>query len=286
MFDQVSPRYDLLNALMTLGRDGSWRRAMWAEVPEHATQVLDLCTGSGVSLPGLRRPGRLVIGADVSLRMLEVAAAETESAGWAPRLVAADAFRLPFSEATLDAVTVAFGMRNLRPRDAALRELSRVLKPGGVLVVLEAAAPRPGPFAPFHRFHLRHVVPLLGRLSPDPAAYAYLARSIEEFGSGETFERDLGAAGFTVPRTRSFLLGATRLWVAAAPGVQPARSSVAPRSELPHPAAAGGAEWRWWIGVQLLLSTLLTVALVVAFVMFLNPRTSLALPGSWRLPAR
>src|SRR5262245_19783630 len=184
MFDDVSGRYDLLNRILSLGQDRAWRAAMWREVPEAARAVLDLCTGSGVSLPGLRRPGRLVLGVDVSLGMLAVAAGHQNPLGWAPRLVCADGFRLPIADGALDAITIAFGIRNLRPLDEALRELHRVLRPGGALVVLEAAAPAPGPFAPFHGFYLRRLVPLAGRLSPDPSAYQYLSRSIFEFGSG------------------------------------------------------------------------------------------------------
>src|SRR5512142_144952 len=86
MFDDVSGRYDLLNRLMTLGRDDAWRRTMWNAVPEEARAVLDLCTGSGVSLGGLRRPGRLVMGMDVSLAMLAMAAEAQGRGGWAPRL--------------------------------------------------------------------------------------------------------------------------------------------------------------------------------------------------------
>src|SRR5438093_2376955 len=92
MFDDVSARYDCLNRLMTLGRDAAWREAMWREVPDRARVVLDLCTGSGASLGGLRQPGRLVIGADVSLGMLRVAREQAGWPGWAPRLVAADGF--------------------------------------------------------------------------------------------------------------------------------------------------------------------------------------------------
>src|SRR6185295_18221054 len=214
MFDDVSGRYDLLNRIMSLGRDSAWRAAMWEAVPEDAHAVLDLCTGSGTSLPGLRRPGRLVIGADVSLGMLEHAAEQQWSAGWAPRLVCADAFTLPLPNHSVDAVTIAFGIRNLRPRSDALAELARVLRPGGTLAVLEATAPARGPFAPAHGFYLRHIIPLAGRLSPDPSAYRYLSESVFEFGAGPEFEQALAAAGFEVVERRRFMLGATRLWVA------------------------------------------------------------------------
>src|SRR5213593_1342739 len=213
MFDAVSARYDLLNRVMSMGRDRAWRAAMWRAVPESARVVLDLCTGSGTSLAGLRRPGRTVIGVDVSLGMLEIAAGHERGAGWAPRLVCADAFRLPLRDGVLDAVTVAFGVRNLRPRTDALAEIARVTSAGGTLTVLEAVAPATGLFAPVHRFYLRHIVPLLGRISPDPSAYAYLSQSIFEFGAGPEFEDDLARAGFQVVASRSFLFGATRLWV-------------------------------------------------------------------------
>ena len=272
MFGEVSDRYDLLNRVMSLGRDGAWRRAMWSRVPDDARAVLDLCTGSGASLPGLRRAGRLVLGVDVSPRMLELAAAGESRRGWAPRLVCADAFHLPLPDGSIDGVTIAFGMRNLRPRDRALAEIGRVLRSGGRLIVLEATAPRPGPLAPSHAFYLRFVIPLLGRLSPDAAAYEYLSRSIFEFGTGEEFERDLARAGFTILERGGFMLGATRMWVAerrSAPlgprevtlPLQPATLGELPRGEMRSPSAAGSAEWRWWNGVQLLLSAALVVAL-------------------------
>lgn len=273
MFDGVSPRYDLLNRLMTLGQDESWRRAMWRAVPESARVVLDLCTGNGVSLPGLRRPGRLLLGMDVSLGMLEAAAEEHGGPGWAPRLACADAFRLPLRDGSVDAITVAFGVRNLRPRAQALREMARVLRPGGTLVVLEATAPRPGPFAAFHRFHLSRVVPLLGRLSPDPTAYRYLAESILEFGDGLEFEREMGEAGIPPVSARSFLAGATRLWTGqcrpaggenppAAGGVmQVARPGRAGRGQLPQSGAPARNGDGAWTALRFVLSGTLALAL-------------------------
>jgi demethylmenaquinone methyltransferase/2-methoxy-6-polyprenyl-1,4-benzoquinol methylase len=276
MFDEVSPRYELINRLMTLGRDASWRRAMWAEVPEHARVVLDLCTGDGSSLPGLRRPGRIVLGMDASLAMIE-RAADHDHGGWAPRLACADAFRLPLRDHALDCVTVAFGVRNLRPLLDGLIEIARVLEPGGRVVILEATAPRGGAFAPFHSFYLRTLIPLIGRLSPDPAAYEYLARSIEEFGSGPELERDLARAGFELVRRRSFMLGATGLWVAVRrdsdsgprPGaLQSAALGNLPRGEMRTRDHARSIEWKGWNTVQLAISTALLASLIYAFLVF------------------
>jgi demethylmenaquinone methyltransferase / 2-methoxy-6-polyprenyl-1,4-benzoquinol methylase len=298
MFDHVSDRYDLLNRLMTLGQDRAWRAAMWREVPDDARIVLDLCTGNGVSLTGLRRPGRLVLGVDVSLGMLESARAQIERGGWAPRLAAADAFRLPLRNASVDAVTIAFGVRNLRPRIEALREIARVLVPGGTLAVLEATAPAPGWLAPLHAFHVRHVIPAAGKLSPDPTAYQYLSRSIFEFGDGEEFERDLEAARFEILDCRSFMLGATRLWTVRMPGEtsnsSPARPGSAPaerspalrnatreggrRSELPQPRTARDSEWKWWKGIQLANASAILIALIYCLWAWLRTASRLPLP--------
>jgi len=288
MFDEVSGRYDLLNRLMTLGQDGEWRADLAAAVPPRALTVLDLCTGNGVSLRGLTRPGRLVIGLDVSLGMLAGAAATLPVTGWAPRLVGGDAFRLPFRDGSIDAITIGFGVRNLRPRPAALAEIRRVLAPGGTLAVLEACAPRPGAFAPFHRFHLRHIVPLLGRLSPDPSAYRYLSDSIFEFGDGRAFEADLTNAAFTLLATRSFLLGATRLWIARAPGaagsgVQDARSAELRRGDSPHAIGAGESGAGAWRGVQVVVSAILTVALSAGLIQFARTAKNLPLAGWTRV---
>lgn len=291
MFDGVTGHYDLLNRLMTLGQDARWRRAMWRAVPGSARIVLDLCTGNGVSLPGLRRPGRLVLGMDVSLGMLEQAAWDQEPSGWTPRLVAADAFRLPLREASVDAITVAFGVRNLRPREEALREMARVLRPGGALVVLEATGPRPGFSAPCHRFHLRHVVPLLGRLSADPSAYRYLGESILEFGDGSAFEACLAAAGFAPIRRRRYLLGATTLWLTRTPAargenpagrrtsLQIAGSGESAAGENAHPESAAERE-RWlWDAAQLVVSVVLALALAYGLFVFYKLRADLPLTG-------
>lgn len=294
MFDGVSARYDLLNRLMSLGQDGAWRSAMWRGVPEDAHVVLDLCTGSGVSLAGLRRPGRVVLGIDVSLGMLEVARDRQGTMGWAPRLACADGFRLPVRDGALDAVTVAFGIRNLRPRRASLAELARAIRPGGTLSVLEATAPAPGPLRPFMSFWVRHMIPLLGRFSPDPSAYRYLSESIFEFGHGPGFEREMADAGFVIERRRAFLFGATRLWVARRAGtvgqMRPAEarsvhSARGGSGEIPHarPGNGGGlGEPLIWRGAQVLLSAALFAALAWALAAWVKTNSDLPLSPAQR----
>ena len=210
MFSAISWRYDFLNALMSLGQDGAWRRALVASIPRGA-RVLDLCCGSArSSAPAFERTGRRVIGVDVSFAMLERGRDWTarQGAGFDP--VHGDGFRLPFRNATFDVVTAAFGLRNLVPLPAAAEEIQRVLVPGGRFLALDSVAPA-GAFAPVHALYLRHVVPLLGRLSPDPAAYRYLSASIFDFGTPSVVAARLAAAGFTDVRARPLMLGAVAI---------------------------------------------------------------------------
>jgi len=220
---------------------------------------------------------------DASLRMLELAADEHGPWGWAPRLACADAFRLPFRDGALDAVTVAFGMRNLRPRTGALAELARVLAQGGTLVVLEATAPRPGPLVPFHRFYARRVIPFLGRLSPDPVAYRYLSESIFEFGTGEEFERELAAGGFGIVERQAYMFGAARLWTAQRLAGADGRALRNARSGADGPGYFAQAsrpreiEWRWWTSTRAVVTATLTGSLVWALVTWVKWRPALHL---------
>jgi demethylmenaquinone methyltransferase/2-methoxy-6-polyprenyl-1,4-benzoquinol methylase len=280
MFDQVSRRYDWLNALMTLGQDGAWRMAMAGEVPADTVAVVDLCTGSGVSTAGLRRAGRTVLGVDVSLRMLRAAQDDYGGSGWAPRFVCADGFALPLRDGAVGAVTTAFGIRNLRPRADALREIARVLKPGGVLVILEATTPARGVLARFARAWIRHGIPLLGRISDDPSAYRYLSDSIFEFGGGAELERDLETTGFELTRRRDFLFGAARLWTARRSSGVGRIASVRPEAlhdatsahsgvvASPVTTARRAGEWRAWAWLNALVSASLLGALVWGAVAF------------------
>jgi SAM-dependent methyltransferase len=196
--------------------------------------------------------------------------------------VCADAFHLPLPDESVDAVTIAFGVRNLRPRPQALAEIARVLRPGGTLGILEATAPARGPFAPIHRLHLKYVVPLVGHLSPDPSAYRYLSESIFEFGSGEELERNLASAGFLTRERRSFLLGATRLWsvqrapaggqIAAIrpPAVQDATGLQGPEAVARSWRSRIDTEWRVWGATQLVIALALGAALAYTAVLLVK----------------
>jgi len=214
MFSTISWRYDFLNALMSLGQDGAWRRELAASIPRGA-RVLDLCCGSArSSVPAYERSGTTVTGVDVSFAMLEHGRTYAARKGAAFAPVHGDGFHLPFKDGTFDVVTAAFGLRNLVPLPEAAREIQRVLQPGGRFLALDSVAPARTAFAPFHAAYLRHVVPLLGRLSPDPNAYRYLSESIFDFGPPAEVARRLEDAGFENVHARTLLLGAVALFEA------------------------------------------------------------------------
>jgi demethylmenaquinone methyltransferase/2-methoxy-6-polyprenyl-1,4-benzoquinol methylase len=193
MFGRIAHRYDLLNRTLSLGRDVSWRRAVARRVAAIDNPlVLDVCTGTGDLALTV---GDGVIGADFCVPMLELARSKALRLQRRLPLCAADALRLPFADGVADVVTVAFGIRNFADLEAGLGELVRVLRPGGVLLVLEFSRPR-GPLAPLLGWWVRTVPPRIGRwLSGDSEAYDYLPASVSTFPEGATMCRGLEDAG-------------------------------------------------------------------------------------------
>ena len=194
MFGRIAHRYDLLNRVLSLGRDVSWRRVVSQRVADEEPRlVLDVCTGTGDLAIALNNG--LVIGSDFCLPMLD--RAQRKGAGESVRLplCAADALHLPYPDACFDAVTVAFGVRNFADLDAGLAEMVRVLRVGGLLVVLEFSRPR-GALAPILGWWVRTIPPRVGRLlSGDAEAYAYLPASVQTFPEGREMCERLESAG-------------------------------------------------------------------------------------------
>ena len=199
MFDQIAPRYDVRNRMFSLARDDAWRRRAARLTRLRPGQTaLDLCTGTGKiahELVSLVRPGGRVIGIDFSPGMLELARRLEPDVEFRQ----GDVSRLSEGDASVDAVTIGFGLRNLVNRDAALREMRRVLRPGGRLVVLEFA-PSTGPLLAAYRFYLGKVMPAVaGVFSRNEAsAYRYLAETVAGFPQPAVLARDLQAIGFEV----------------------------------------------------------------------------------------
>ncbi len=179
MFDRVAPRYDLANSVFSLGQDRHWRRvAAKAAAVRSGELVLDVAAGTGALAHELRAAGARVVAVDFSYAMVKTGAAR-EGGERSVRWTTGDATRLPFADATFDAVTIAFGLRNLGGTAAGLRELARVTRPGGRLVVLEFSTPTWPPFHWVYSRYLARALPAAARLvTSDPAAYRYLADSI------------------------------------------------------------------------------------------------------------
>lgn len=195
MFDRIAPSYDLLNRVMTLRVDVAWRRRLVRDLGlRPGERLLDLCAGTMDVAAEARRqaPGARVFGADFSLPMLARGAAKTGLPA-----AQADALALPFPDATFDAVTVAFGVRNLDAYERGIAEMARVLRPGGRLGVLEFFRAESAGSRLVHGAYNRLALPVLGRiLSPDPEAYRYLVESMERFASRPEFEAACRARGF------------------------------------------------------------------------------------------
>jgi demethylmenaquinone methyltransferase / 2-methoxy-6-polyprenyl-1,4-benzoquinol methylase len=191
MFDRISPVYDAMNRTMTLGLDRRWRRAAAEAVVRYGDRVLDACCGTGDLAIAGKEAGGSVTGLDFSPRMLERARAKSREIEW----VQGDLLALPFDDASFDAATVGFGVRNLDDLERGLAELRRVLRPGGRLAILEITQPR-GVLAPFYRLWFDRLVPLLGRVLPGGSAYTYLPASVRRFPGPEDLGALLRGAGF------------------------------------------------------------------------------------------
>lgn len=207
MFDGVAARYDLTNTVLTFGLDREWRRAARSALDlEPGERVLDLAAGTGVSTVELGRSGAWVVATDFSKGMLH--AGEFRKVP----MVAGDAMSLPFADAVFDAATISFGLRNVADTDAALREIARVTKPGGRLVVCEFSTPVHEPLSTIYMEVVMRALPGVARLvSSNPDAYVYLAESIRAWPAQEDLAERIEAAGWRDVRWRNLTGGITVL---------------------------------------------------------------------------
>jgi demethylmenaquinone methyltransferase / 2-methoxy-6-polyprenyl-1,4-benzoquinol methylase len=213
MFDRIAGVYDLMNRVMTAGLDRRWReRAVERAELGPGDSALDVCCGTGDLAFELARrvgPDGRVVGCDFSERMLELARAKDEElrlgggpasngsrSGLGPvEFEWADALELPYDDASFDAVTVGFGLRNLADLEAGIAELTRVLRPGGRLVILEITQPQRPPLSTFFSLWFERIVPLLGTVAGDSAAYTYLPESVRGFPGPEHLAELMDGAG-------------------------------------------------------------------------------------------
>jgi len=218
MFDEIAWRYDRLNHLLSGGLDRTWRRRAIRELQlTERDRVIDVCTGTAdVALEAATRSVR-VTGVDFSGVMLQIGLQKVRAAGLGARvsLARADAMALPFADASFDAATIAFGIRNVADPVAGCRELHRVLSPRGRIAILEFGMPRRRLLASGYRWYSRHVLPRVGRaLSRHRDAYEYLPASIEAFPYGEAFVTLLRQAGFPRARFVPLVFGTVYLYLA------------------------------------------------------------------------
>ena len=200
MFDRIAPVYDLMNRAMTGGLDRRWRRLTAEAVVRPGDRVLDACCGTGDLALAAAHAGGRVTGLDFSERMLARARRKSSAVEW----VQGDMLELPFADASFNAVTIGFGVRNVAELDAGLAELARVLVPGGRIGCLEITRPQ-GLLRPFFRLWFDVLVPLAGKLLPGGAAYTYLPASVQRFPGPEGLAEAMRRAGFAAVSWR--LLG-------------------------------------------------------------------------------
>lgn len=216
MFDGVARRYDLTNTVLSAGQDRHWRRATRAALGIGPGQrVLDLAAGTAVSTVELAKSGAWCVAADFSVGMLVAGAART-----VPK-VAGDATRLPFDDGVFDAVTISFGLRNVVEPEAALREMFRVTRPGGRLVVCEFSTPTNALFATAYKEYLMRALPRVARaVSSNPEAYVYLAESIRAWPDQAALARLISRAGWDAVRWRNLTGGIVALHAGYRPPAQ------------------------------------------------------------------
>jgi demethylmenaquinone methyltransferase/2-methoxy-6-polyprenyl-1,4-benzoquinol methylase len=221
MFADIAPRYDLINHVLSFNIDRGWRRALRSRLAPILTQpdakVLDLCCGTGDVMLDLQAVAAApVMGADFCHQMLLSAKMKAARAGRQAVLLEADALQLPIASATLDAISIAFGFRNLANYTAGLHEFHRVLRPGGVLAILEFSNPQGFMMRASYGFYSRVLLPLIGSLiSGSREAYSYLPVSIAKFPRAEQLRDMMQSAGFSDTEFQSLTGGIAALHLGA-----------------------------------------------------------------------
>lgn len=217
MFDNISARYDFLNHFLSLGIDKGWRRKVVSIVKKHQPKrMLDIATGTADLAIALSRLNpEKIDGVDISEGMLAVGKEKIKKKGLTEviKLSYGDSEALPFPDASFDAVTVAFGVRNFENLNLGLSEMYRVTRPGGWVVVLEFSKPSHFPVKQVYQFYFSHILPRWGKLiSKDAAAYTYLPESVQAFPDGKDFLNHLGDAGYTSLKEKRLTFGVASIY--------------------------------------------------------------------------
>lgn len=220
MFDNIAPKYDLLNRMLSLGIDVWWRRKALGYLRDLKPKtILDVATGTAdvaIMAAKMLQPDR-VVGIDIANQMLDLGRVKIHREGLDSRITleTGDSEQLRFEDAAFDAVTVAFGVRNFERLEKGLSEMLRVLRPGGRVVILEFSRPGLFPFKQLYNGYFKYVLPLIGRLtSRDIRAYTYLFESVQVFPEGDDFIHLLSKTGYHNPKCERLTLGICTIYVA------------------------------------------------------------------------
>ena len=217
MFDRIAPRYDLLNRVLSAGIDKSWRRkAIRLLASQRPKSILDIATGTAdLALEASTLKPSKIIGVDISEQMLAEGRKKISQRNLSHliRLENGDSEELSFADATFDAVTVAFGVRNFENLERGLCEILRVLKPGGMAVILEFSQPQNFPVKQFYGFYSRYLLPVIGQIvSKERAAYEYLPESVKAFPSGKKFIAILEECGYRNTKIHPLTFGIATIY--------------------------------------------------------------------------
>lgn len=220
MFDTISGNYDGLNRVISFGIDVKWRKKVLQLVSDKKPEtILDIATGTGdLAILMTKTTAKKIIGLDISAGMLEVGRKKIEEKNLSGKieLLLADSENMPFEADTFDAITVAFGVRNFEHLEKGLSEILRVLKPGGIFVILETSNPTKTPFRQGYVLYTKYILPLIGKLfSKDNAAYGYLSESASVFPFGEALNNILRKTGFINVAAMPQTFGVATIYVAS-----------------------------------------------------------------------
>lgn len=219
MFDQIAPKYDFLNHFLSMGVDKWWRRKAIRMLKNYQpSRILDVATGTGdFAVEAAKIGPSEIIGFDLSEQMIRVGTEKVKrlKLDYLIQFEKGDSEQMPFASESFDAITVAFGVRNFENLEKGLYEFHRVLKPGGVAVILEFSRPRVFPFKQLYLFYFRHILPFVGGMvSKDSSAYTYLPESVMAFPDDQDFLRILASTGFSRCRQRRLTMGIATIYEA------------------------------------------------------------------------
>lgn len=218
MFNNISKKYDFLNHFLSLGIDIYWRKQAIKILKKHQPdQVLDIATGTGdFAIEALKANPSKIIGVDISEGMLAVGRDKMIKKGYEERisLELGDSENLRFDDNTFDAVIASFGVRNFENLEKGLAEMNRVIKPGGIIIVLEFSKPYMFPFKQLYNFYFSKILPLIGRItSKDQTAYSYLYESVQAFPDGNDFLTVLNKVNFKETKWKPLTLGISSIYI-------------------------------------------------------------------------